>query len=318
MIVPDLSPRSRWWLGVTAATGGLLILLLLLLGFYRQELYHYTGTAEWIWVTNQVDHPRPTAALFIKGLTLFDRPQRAVAKICGDRQYVLWINGQPAMAGRNRPKFHLDVVPVTDLMKAGRNIIAVEVRSYTSVGAVLFALDLTPSAEGRRHGDPRGRNVIVSDRSWGVTESWTGGMPDMLPDHPARPWVWGRPPDHPWSYPPPVLHERTLVQATLGDVHHLTARDFKRVGPQRWICNLETPFGGLMWLTINPDGTSDTIAMIARGAHRPAKRPAAVVNLLGETRWLYPGRVRGDEIIVTGAHPPAGIDLQPSLDTRVR
>ena len=305
-------------MGVTTSAGGVLILLLLLLGFYRQELYHYTGKAEWIWVTNQVDHPRPTAALFIKSLSLADRPQRAVAKICGDRQYVLWINGQPTMAGRNRPKFHLDVVPVTDLMKAGRNVIAVEVRSYTSVGALLFSLDLVPSAEGRRHGDPRGRNVLVSDRSWDVTESWTGGMPDVLADHPARPWDWGCPPDHPWSYPPPVLHERPLVQATLGDIRHLAARDFKPAGPRRWICRLKAPFAGLMWLTVNPDGTSDTIAMLPHGANHPARRPAAVVNLLGETRWLYPGRVTGDQILVTGARPPAAIDLQPSLDTRVR
>ncbi len=318
MIVPDLTPKGRWWLGVVLAASGVLVLLLLLLGFYRQELYHYTGNAEWIWVTSQVGHPRPTAALFIKSITLADRPRRAVAKICGDRQYVLWINGQPAMAGRNRPRFHLDVVPVTDLMTAGRNIIAVEVRSYTSVGALLFSLDLSPSGEGQHLGDPHGRNVIVSDRTWDVTEAWTGAMPDALPDYPARPWVWGRPPDHPWSYPPPVLHERPLVLAAVGEPQHLTAKDFKPAGPHRWICNLPAPFAGLMWVTVNPDGSSSTVTVRTRGAHGRSTSPARIVNLLGETRWLYPGRVTGNEIIITGPHPPASIDLQSTLDTRVR
>ncbi len=316
--LPSLSATRRWWLNVMLASGGFLVLLLVLLGFYRQELYHYTGRAEWIWVTNQVGHPRPTAALFIKSFILADRPRHAVAKICGDRQYVLWINGQPAMAGRNRPAFHLDVVPVTDLMTAGRNIIAVEVRSFTSVGALLFSLDLSPSAEGRRHGDPHGRNVIVSDRTWDVTEAWTGAMPDACPDHPARPWVWGRPPDHPWSYPPPVLHERPLVLATVGEPRHLTAKDFKSAGPHTWICDLADPFAGMMWLTVNPDGSPNAVAMVSRGLSHPHPHPVRVVNLLGETRWLYPGRVRGNRIVVDGPHPPSAIDLQATLDTRVR
>lgn len=317
----ELSPTRRWWLSLTVAVTAVVCLLLVLRGFYRHELYHFTGDAEWIWVSNQVGMPRPTAAVFTTSFVLQARPQRAVAKICGDRQYVLWINGQPVMAGRNRPKFYLDVIPVTDLLVGGENVIAIEARSSTSVGAVLFALDLDPTAEGRRQGDPMGRNVIVSNGSWGVTESWSGGLPDRIPDDTARPWVWGRPPDHPWSYPVPVLHDRPLVQAVIGETRHLEVSDFRRSGEDRWICDLDAGFAGLMWIGVRPEEGSMQVRMTSSAAAGGSSGKSAlvsVVTLVGQRRWLYPGRVDGDRIVVHGPRPPVGVDLESSLDTRVR
>jgi len=303
---------------VTAGLVAVLGLFLYLRGFYRHELYHFTGDAEWIWVTDEVGRPRPTAALFIKSFDLADRPRRAVAKVCGDRQYVLWINGQPAMAGRNRPRFFLDVVPVTDLLTAGRNVVAAEVRSRTSVGALLFALDLDPSEEGRRAGDPAGRNVIVSDGSWGVTETWTAGAPDAPPGDLARPWVWGRPPDHPWSYPTPVLHDRPLIQAAVGEARHLGPADFHPEGADRWACDLGGAFGGLLWVETGAAGTGARV--MAGPAPRTGDTAAGVevITLLGERRWLFPGRFEGDRLVIAAADPPRGVDLQPTLETTVR
>ena len=122
-----LQPVVRWRLKALLGAVAVLCVLLLLRGFYRRELYHFAGEAQWMWVSDDVRERRPTAGLFYRRFELGDRPARAVAKVCGDQQFVLWVNGQPAVAGRNRPGFVLDVVPVTDLLTQGDNLVVVEV-----------------------------------------------------------------------------------------------------------------------------------------------------------------------------------------------
>lgn len=317
---PELSRGSRWRLRVAAAVVAVICLLLLLRGFYRRELYHLTGAAEWIWVTSKVQVKRPIAALFYVPLDLHDHPQRAVAKVCGDQQYVLWINGQPAMAGTNRPGFRLDVVPVTDLLSAGRNVIAVEVRSPTSVGALLFSLDLEPTVEGRRAGDPRGRNVLVSGDRWQVVTSWAPGAPARIPVDAARPWVWGRPPDHPWSYPTPVLHDRPLVQAFVSEPRRLTAGDFTRVSPGVWRAKLGEGFQGLVWLQSGRGGwpTADMNEVWGAAPRGVVSPTVPLVAMSGEHRWLYPGLIQGPWLEVRAGRPPAAVETVEVMDTRVR
>lgn len=316
----ELSPGSRWRLRLAAAAVAIICLLLLLRGFYRRELYHLTGGAEWIWVTGRVQVNRPIAALFFVPLDLHDHPQRAVAKVCGDRQYVLWINGQPAMAGTNRPHFQLDVVPVTDLLSAGRNIIAVEVRSPTSVGALLFSLDLDPTVEGRRAGDPRGRNVLVSGDRWRVVTSWRAGAPSANPPDARKPWVWGRPPDHPWSYPMPVLHDRPLIQAYVSEPRRLPSTAFTSVSPGVWRADLGTGFGGLVWLESGRGGwraedVHEVWTVSSNGATGPH---IPLVAMSGEHRWLFPGRIQARWLEVKGSRPPNAIETVEVVDTLVR
>lgn len=289
----------------------LLALFLVLRAFYRRELYHFTGGAEWMWVTDDVRVSRPTAALFTCRIDLHDRPQRAVAKLCGERQYVLWVNGQPAAFGQNRPTFHLDVVPVTDLLTAGRNSIVVEARSHTSVGAVLFALDLEPSAEGRRRGDPRGRNVLTSGRQWVVTTSWDG-WPDPAASTGRRPWIWGRPPDRPWSFPAAVVWGRPLVQAVVSEPLERGEADFRPAGEGLWRCDLGRTLAGMLWLDLGGAGPTPRELAVgsitAGGAFEPG-RTAPVVTLPGQQRWLFPGHVEGSVVQAEGDGPPWRIEV---------
>lgn len=306
---------SSWHLRFCLAGLIILCVLLLLRGFYRRELFHFAGDAQWMWCTSDVLENRPTAALFVTVLRLHGRPLRAVAKVCGERQYVLWVNGQPAMAGRNRPSFRLDVVPITDLLAAGDNVIAIEARSHTSVGAVLFALDLFPGAEGRRAGDPRGRSVLVSGPDWRVIDEWGRGPEGLEPSAGRPPWIWGRPPDHPWTYPPPQVHSRAIVQAVISDPLQLAGGDFELVGPGLWMHRLDRFMSGFLWIDLDAGlGNGEVWIGPADDAGAGlAAQSAAVVSLPGQRRWLFPGWFEGDTVVVRGAKPPASAQLVEGL-----
>jgi len=313
-------PVMRWRLEVLLVVCVVVCVLLLLRGFYRRELYHFAGGAQWMWVSDDVRLRRPTAGLFYRRVELGDRPARAVAKVCGDQQFVLWVNGQPAVAGRNRPDFLLDVVPVTDLLTAGENLIVVEARSPTSVGAVLFALDLYPTAEGRRVGDPRGRNVIVSDGSWKVLTEWRGGPGNPETGGARRPWIWGRPPDHPWTYPRPVVHERPLVQTVVSESVAIAPAQFRQEGENRWVHDLGRHASGYLWLGVGPS-TPDELAVTvcSRGASARADlEPVPVVRLQGQDRWLFPGLVDGEEVVISGSSPPENLRFVEALGSAIR
>jgi len=314
------TPALRWRMAGALAVVLLILLMLLLRGFYRRELYHLTGAAEWMWVTGEVTDKRPLSGLFSLTVHLRDHPTKAVAKVCGDRQYVLWVNGQPAAAGRSRPGFHLDVVPVTDLLAAGANLIVVEARSPTSVGAVLFALDLYPTREGRRAGDPSGRAVVVSGPHWQVSAGWRPGLEGRETAAGRRPWIWGRPPDHPWSYPTPALHQRPLVQALVSEPVRLVSSDFHESSPGCWVARAPRPIRGMMWLGLprawsSAEASARVRLASAAGSDQPAVR---VIPLAGQRRWLFPSRVDGDLVEVEGPSPPDFVDLVESIDTRIR
>ncbi len=307
-------PRRRWGLGVLGTAAATIALLLVLRGIYRQELYHFTGSAQWLWVSGEVREPRPTAGLFFVKVRLHARPLEGVAKVCGDRAYVLWINGQPVMSGRNRPGFHLDVVPVTDLLGGGDNLIAVETRSPTSVGGLLFSLDLVPSGAGRRAGDPRGKNVVVSGPHWKVTGRWSRGFPDALPASGVRPWIWGRPPDHPWGYPTAIRHKEPLAQAMSGEPVVLGPDAFVRGRDGVWRCTLAGPFGGVVWLH-GRLSREDGLALRIRWEQGDEGSFLPVVPLEGQESYLVAGRLRGRVVEVRCAGPPPGLRLVPTEDT---
>ncbi len=299
-----------WHARVAAAAAAALLLFLLLNGFYRRELHHFTGDARWMWTTDDLHDPVPTAGLFFRRLKLARLPLSAVAKVCGDRQYVLWINGQPAVAGHNRPEFRLDVVDVTDLLVAGDNLIAIEARSPTSVGGVLFALDLRASAEGRRAGDPNGRSCLVSGPRWRVLTTWGEG-PSVYPkDGWSEPWIWGQPPDHPWTYPRPVVHPSPVVHSVFSDPIRIPSGCFEAVGEGLWACTLERRLQGYLWidLTAGPTpqriGLGDGTATVGAGI-----QDVPVVTLDGQTMWLYPGAVEGAVLEASGEAAPAGVEL---------
>lgn len=303
-------PVPVWWAGALGWAVAGLVLLLLLHGFYRRELNHFTGDAQWMWVTDELHDPVPTSGLFFHRLELSRRPRRAVAKICGDRQYVLWINGQPATAGRNRPGFRLDVVEVTDLLVSGENLITIEARSPTSVGGVLFALDLFVTEEARRGGDPYGRGCLVSGPGWRVAGTWGEG-PDVFPGSGwSEPVIWGRPPDHPWTYPQPEIHRRTIVQAIVSDARPLEGC-FTALENGEWVCRLEGEWAGFLALRLGDAPGPERIGTAGSGA---SPDTVDVVTLEGQREWLFPGRLQGSLIFAESHEPPAGVVLFDALE----
>ena len=305
------SAAASWHARVAASAVVALLLFLLLNGFYRRELHHFTGDARWMWTTDDLRERVPTGGLFFRRLALSRLPVSAVAKVCGDRQYVLWINGQAAVAGRNRPGFTLDVVDVTDLLVSGDNVIAIEARSPTSVGGVLFALDLRVSAEGRRAGDPHGRSCVVSDTDWRVTTSWGAG-PSRYPDSGWKaPWIWGQPPDHPWTYPQPEVHALPVVHSVFSDPARIPSSCFTSVGQDLWACSLARRWQGYLWLDLTSAAVPQRIGLADEPPTPETERSTtvAVVVLEGQTSWLYPGAVHGDVLEVAGPSPPTGVAL---------
>ncbi|HHQ49656.1 MAG TPA: hypothetical protein ENK19_12340 [Acidobacteria bacterium] len=305
-----LTPRRSWGLRVAMAGLVLIALVLFLRGFYLRELYQYTGEAEWIWPSNDLHAPHPMAAAFYRVVRLHERPLEAVAKICGDRSYVLWINGQLAMAGYNRPAYHLDVVPVTDLLNPGPNLFVIEARSPTSAGGVLFSLDLMPSVEGRREGDPRGRSVVVSNASWKVMDHAWQGYPGQEPHGGDPPWIWGRPPDHPWVYPLAIRHDLPLAQGLSGTEVRLTASAFHRGSDGIWRHRLGQWFRGLLRLDGKLPGPGE-LAVRVRGEadDPPAFRP--VIPLPGQEHWIFGGPVEGSVVEIEGEKPTVSVVLLP-------
>ncbi len=305
---PDPHRARRWFrLKLLAAAGAVVLLLLLLRGQFRHELYHLTGEASWMWVTGDVAERRPVAGIFVREFSLADRPRRAVAKICGDPQYTLWINGHLVLTGHNRPGFRLDVVPVTDLLHPGRNLIAVEAGSPTSVGGVLFALDVEPGPEGLRAGDPRGRSVIVSGADWRVFTRWTPGILERRVPGGRRPWIWGRPPDHPWSYPVPRLHEAPLVQSLAAEPRKITAAT--ATGPRCWRYELGSDFTGLVWVEV-PAGGPAGWRVVSDGAPPPWDS-LAVVTVPGRRRWLLPAVWTRAFLVMEGPARPPVLEVVP-------
>ena len=306
----------HWRLKVLAAIGAAVLLGLLLRGRYRHEIYHLTGPAAWMWVDDDVSEPRPTAGTFVRAFDLPSRPRRAVAKVCGDRQYALWINSFLVLTGHNRPGFVLDMVPVTDLLRPGRNVVAIEAASPTSVGAVLFALDLEPAPGERRSPGPWGRNAVVSGGNWTVTARWSRALLEHGPGAAVGgrpPWIWGTPPDHPWSYPVPRLHARPLVQAMAGDRTPVPPSRAERLDGGAWRYLLGERFHGLVWLVLagrRPEGWTVRSDPPGRGG---LDRPVAVVPVPGRNRWLVPAVVEGPAIVVEGPHRPPALETVPVL-----
>jgi hypothetical protein len=270
--------------------------------FWRRELSHITGAAEWIWVTDALEWTYPACGLFVTTLTLDAPPGRALLKVCGDREYVVYVNGSAAACGWSRPGFRLDLYDIAHLLRQGENVIATEVRSPTPAGGLLLALDV---------GDV-GHNIVVSGPQFVLRERFSlaakaGG------DAPI-PVVWGAPPHYPWGYPEPVSHPRTLDEVMVEEpvrVDRSEARGLPRGG---WEFDLPHPVTGYLWLDFEEDGlayvaTAADAGSVNRSALREAAQP--VIRLQGQRRWLDPYPRRIATIEVFGRHAPSAVEVWP-------
>ena len=165
---------------------------------HAEREYSRTGDARWIWYSRDVKEPAPLSFVATRDVVLNRAPSRATAKVFGDAWHVLWVNGARAGGGRQRPGDPLALYEVAPFLRAGVNRIAIESGSDSSIGGLLFSLDLSD----------RGRDAVVSDGRWRVDPSRgaisSGGR--------YRPDVWGRPPMYPWGWPRvPRPNETVLV-----------------------------------------------------------------------------------------------------------
>lgn len=290
----QVSLQRRWRLAVLLVLVAVIAWLAILRGVVRREIFHLTGDAQWIWARDPQKHPHPVAVELVRELHLSDRPVRATAKICGDPEYVLRINGALVMTGRNRPEFTLDVVAVDDLLRAGHNVISIEARSASGIGGVLFALDVEASPLGRAAGDPHGRNVIVSGPRWSVR----GAQVDS-------PWVWGRPPDQPWSYPRPVRHAQPLVQSAISEPVRLEPQVSRLGDDGAWECNLPIERAAVLRADLSDAaGAQVTVSSLLGG-----RVTVEVIALEGQEWWVFPGLVAPGILEWHGSQPPDRIEL---------
>ena len=119
----------------------------------RMELV--TGRAEWIWYSSRVPKPVPLHFYAVREVALASAPSRAVASVFVDREHVLFVNGQRAGGGTQRPGDPLATYEVAPLLRTGVNRFVIEASSPTGIGGILFVLDL-------------GRQTLVSDDGWRV------------------------------------------------------------------------------------------------------------------------------------------------------
>ncbi len=88
--------------------------------------------AKWIWLPSERTLPN-TFVLFRKEVTLDELPESAVGWITADSRYQLTVNGRRVQWGPapcDPRQWDVDPVDMTDLLRVGKNVIAVEVLYY--------------------------------------------------------------------------------------------------------------------------------------------------------------------------------------------
>jgi hypothetical protein len=143
-----------------------------------------TGSARWIWYTREIREPRPLRFRAWKDFRLDGAsPAAAPARLFGDRDWALDVNGERVASGTQKPGEPLTILDLARFLRTGQNRISIEAASPNGVGGLLFWMDLGE------------RGTVVSDGTWEVERLPAGGEPKR----PAL--VWGRPPMYPWGYP---------------------------------------------------------------------------------------------------------------------
>jgi hypothetical protein len=298
--VPDGFRRKQLMLFALGA--GVMIAAYAVHGFWRRELSHLTGPAEWIWVTDVLDPIHAQSALFVASLRLEAPPPAALLKVCGDREYVVYVNGTPAACGWSRPGFRLDLYDIGHLLKQGENVLTVEVRSPTPVGALLLALDV----------DGVGRNVLVSGRAFSVRSHFALGAKDSS-DRPV-PVSWGMPPRFPWGYPPPLPHPRTLDEAVVEDPVRVRGAEARLLPGGGWEFVLPRAVRGYLWLEFGGDGMAFVATANAGDAEDPEVwrgEASPVVRVKGQRSWLDPQPQPVSRVYVFGQERPTAVEVWP-------
>jgi hypothetical protein len=269
---------------------------------WMRQLYHVTGAAQWVWVTDTIERPHPAAGLFVGELELSSPPAHALLKVCGDREYVAYINGTVAACGWSRPEFRLDIYDVAHLLRQGENVVAIEARSPSPVGGLLLALDV----------DVLGRNVLVSGRDLRLRSRFSLA-PKVVGSAP-RAVIWGLPPRYPWGFPVVTSRPRTLDQVVLEDPVVIDAAAAERLSGGGYLFTLPRKLQGYLWLELEGDGPAWVLTEEDAGAFDPVRARGTaqpVVRVLGQERWLDPEPRTIHRVTVFGNVRPRAIEVWP-------
>ncbi len=158
---------------------------------YSQKFFDHTGRAEWIWGRKEVSRGTALAFFATKNFDLPANRYFVHIKIAGDPEYTLYFNGT-TIGGRRMTDQdrNLDVYDVTKLARTTGNRIVVALRSTNGVGGLIASVDIAPES----------RNVIVSDSSWHIINTWSPDLAQRDPVRGAVPVLFGRPPTGKWNY----------------------------------------------------------------------------------------------------------------------
>ncbi len=178
-------------------TVGLVFLFLFVAAFsqlelmYSHKFFDSTGRAEWIWARCEISRGTPLAFFATRNFDLPPNRYFVQIKIAGDPEYTLYFNGR-VIGGRRMgdEDRHLDVYDVTPLALEKANRIVVAVRSRNGVGGLIVSVDIAPE----------NRNVVVTDASWKMIDSWSPELPLRDSGPGRRPVLIGRPPIGKWNY----------------------------------------------------------------------------------------------------------------------
>jgi hypothetical protein len=269
--------------------------------FWLREFSHLTGDAQWIWAEDTLERVHPVAGLFVAPLQLSAPPPSALLKVCGDREYVVYINGTAAACGWSRPGFNLDLYEIGHLLHQGENAVAVEVRSPTPVGGVLLALDIAGV----------GRNVLVSGPAFALQPrfSLAPAGREGLP----VPVTWGAPPRFPWGYPSQRPRPKTLDAVVVEEPLRREASNATELERGGWSLVLERPHFGYLWIEFDSDGLDYLATTPEATSNADDMRSVAqpIVRVKGQTHWLDPEPRMIGAVYVFGRYRPRAFEIWP-------
>jgi hypothetical protein len=269
---------------------------------WARQLSHLTGDAEWVWSTDVLERIHQEAGLFVATFRVEAPARSALLKVCGDREYVAYVNGSVAGCGWSRPGFRLDLLDVAHLLRVGANTLAVEVRSPTPVGGVLVALDVGGT----------GSNVVATGRSFAFRRRFD--LSPVRPEEAQPPTRWGRPPRYPWGYPTAVSRPRTVDEVSTEEPMRWEVGALQVTAGGARLLTLPRPVFGYVWLEFEGDDAAslwtDVVSIpFDESLVRMLAQP--VVRLSGQTRWLDVEPHAMGQVWVLGGRSLRAVEVWP-------
>ncbi len=253
---------------------------------HRTPLFGAAADAPiWIWRNHDLRHVQAAGFYAVKEFDLVEVPLQAEARILGDGEYLLLVNGARIGSNRYTSAAPIDRYRVERFLVPGRNRLVVELRSPSGAGGLSFELSAA------------GHQLVRSDASWTIYETHWRGLTGDRPMPPGeRPMQLGRSPLGRWGRPAPGP-ERPAFESALAAAEPIAAEHY-RVWPgdgswQRTAHRSRRPpsMGALVEFDFGIQRTGYLQLAFREGSGRRAADPSAAVLLafgdepIGEPPW---------------------------------